>query len=359
MSLPTTDVDHVDGGDIDLDDAPPSAVADPDVWSNRRLFGAYLSHFRQDDNISRHTYQHRRTDIRRFHAWLEGRDEHLSDVTKKRLKRYFKSMNEAGYASTTIKTAYDNISQLFNELQNSFGIDINEINGHGGDPRQLSKRDINTGDGGSRKHEKYVTREEKDRMLENVPEPVVRNKLVIQLLWETGWRRGTLANVKVSNIDRDQQLIETKRVKTQGDKEEWLTRPYSDAVAETLSLYLDLGYRDGNLSSDESDALLLTYRDEMSGDDINTVVKRAAEEAGVQETLDTDVNGQTLHAVTAHSLRHSHAHHLIDQGVPMPKVKESLDHSDISITQTYTEQSEAEIIRTLEDDGTATRDEPL
>jgi len=360
----TTDVSAEDGDHIELDDTTLQEVANSDMWPNRRILGSYLSHImshvteEKGEGLSYSTYETRRGQMRRLHSWLDDRGDHITDMTSIRLESFFGDMNSHGYQPNTVAVTYDGVTQFYRTLRDKFGIDVSELNGDSGGPLAVTKKDANA-TGGSSMSEKgsgntfeYVTKDEKDEMLKAVPEPDVRNKLIIQLLWETGFRRSTLANTELDGIDRDDQRITAYSPKAKED----VTTGYSDAVEDHLSMYLDLGIRSGNYAADTSDRLFLGYRGNLTGQGINLVVKEAAENAGIQEELGEDVVGRTHYRVTAHTLRHSHAHHLlIEKGWSLPEVKQSLNHSDISITQTYTEQHEDEIIERLQESGTATR----
>jgi integrase/recombinase XerD len=358
MKMPTTSVDTDDGDYIALDDADPDDVADSERWPNERVIGAYL-HQKKKHN-AQNTYEARRTQLRRLHAWLDERGEHISDVTPSRVQAFIDDHADAGYRASSAQAAGEGVADFFSTLRDDFGVDVSEHNS-GGDPTDvtLSELDATSGqsiaEASSGKQRSYVTKEGKDQLLDNVPDPVTRNKVLVQLMWETGFRRSTMARIEVDDIDRGEQVVEAYSPKV--DKS--VTATYSDAVASQLDLYLDL-YRGGYLAADTSDRLFLGEKGPLTPERVGMIVREAAEKAGIQEVVAQDVAGRERHRVTAHKLRHGLAHHLLhQQDVDIETVRAQLGHSDISITQTYVKQEESERLQTMRDEGPAGRTEPL
>ncbi len=358
MKMPTTSVDAESGDYITLDDATPEDVSDPEQWPNKRVIGAYL-HQKKKHN-AQNTYEARRTQLRRFHAWLDGRGEHISDMTPSRVRAFINKHAEAGYRPSSAQAAGEGVADFFSTLRDDFGVDVSDYNS-GGDPTDvtLSELDATSGQSIAESHagkqRSYVTKQEKDQLLDAVPDPVTRNKILVQLMFETGFRRSTMAQIEVDDLDRGEQVVEAYSPKV--DKS--VTATYSDAVASKLDLYLDL-YRDGNLSADHSDRLFVSHRGPLTPERVGMIVREAAENAGIQEVVATDVGGRDRHRVTAHKLRHGLAHHLLhEQDIDIETVRAQLGHSDISITQTYVKQEESERLQTMRDEGPAGRTDPL
>jgi len=358
--LPTTSVDHTDGDRHALSDAPPTDVADSDEWPNRRIIGAYLDQQKEDN--SHNTYKSRRTQLRRFHAWLrDERDEHVTDVDSGRLKSFLEAHDSAGYRPNTVTVTGDGVKAFYGALRTDFGVDVREfINGGAPTEVKLSNLDAAT-DGqsiseeSSGKKRPYVTKSEKEKLLDSVPEPSIRNKLIIQLLWETGFRRSTLANVSLGDVDRDRRRITVDVPKTGNTK----TVTFSTAVADLMETYVEF-IRDGAYCADSSDALFLGYRNPLDVQGIGNVVREAAERAGIQSVVAHDASGRPRYRVTAHKLRHGLAHHLLhEKNFNIEEVRDQLGHSDISVTQTYVEQEEDERLAAMREKGPAGRTESL
>jgi integrase/recombinase XerD len=357
MTMPTTDVDADDGDFIELDDASPEQVADPDSWPNERIIGAYL-HQKRESN-ARNTYETRRTQLRRFHAWLKSRDDHVTDMTPIRTRAFVNAHADAGYRASTAQAAGEGVTDFFNTLRDNFGIEVADHSG--ADPTDVTLSDLDATQGQSitESHEgkkrSYVTKNEKEQLLDHVPDPVTRNKILIQLLWETGFRRSTVAQLTVDDIDRGRQVVETTSPKVGKS----VSATYSDALADLLDLYLNW-HRGANLCADHSDRLFLGYRSPLSAEGVGMVVRNAAENAGIQEVVAQDASGRDRHRVTAHKLRHGLAHHLLhEQEMDIETVRDQLGHADISTTQIYVKQDDSERFDKMRESGPASRTESL
>lgn len=355
--MPTTGVDADDGDYITLDDADSDAVCDPQKWPNARIIGSYL-HQKRESN-ARNTYEARRTQLRRFHAWLENRDEHITDATPTRIRAFINAHAEAGYRASTAQAAGEGVQDFFSTLRDQFGVDVGEYSGS--DPTEVTLSQLDATQGQSiteeydGKQRAYITKQEKEELLDHVPAPETRNKVLIQLLWETGFRRSTVADMTVDDLDRDRQVVEAYSPKS--DKS--VTATYSDAVAAKLDVYIDL-YRGGNLCADNSDRLFLGHKSPLSPEGIGMVVRNAAENAGIQDTVAQDAIGRDRYRVTAHKLRHGLAHYLLhDREMDIETVRDQLGHSDISITQVYVKQDESQRLDKMREHGPASRTDPL
>lgn len=359
MTMSTTDVNAEDGDFLAL-----QSVEDPTTVSNREIFGAYLRYVQ--DERAQNTYESYRTSIRRFHAWLNSHDAHVTETTETHVERFLGDMGDAGYSANTVSTTFDTLRHFYNVLPSKCGLRVSEHNATGEPVMDgLSKSDVAATRGKSMAesetgHERhFVEKEEFDQLVEHAPEPVVRNRLVLNLLWETGWRRSTLTNIEVDNIDHDAREITSYSPKIDSalsERDGTVTAAYSEVVADLLSQYLDLGLRDGYYCADESDKLLLGYRSPLEEQGIGQIVKDAAENAGIQEVLGHDAAGNPRYAITAHTLRHGHAMYLLEEtDMTVADVRESLRHHDIEQTQTYLEQAEDRVIEKQKEIGMAAR----
>ena len=85
----------------------------------------------------------------------------------------------------------------------------------------------------------YLSPEQVAALAENAPSPTWRNELIIRMLYQTGLRRGELADIQLSDIDRDQREISIHAEKTHLNRRVyyqptfascplWLKRPIAD-----------------------------------------------------------------------------------------------------------------------------------
>ncbi|HOR41601.1 MAG TPA: tyrosine-type recombinase/integrase, partial [Atribacterota bacterium] len=143
-----------------------------------------------------------------------------------------------------------------------------------------------------------------------------------ELLYATGIRVTELINLKGNDINLDHQLL---KCIGKGNKERWI--PFTERVQKVLLDYLQT-IRPKFKKRKETDRLFLNNHGEpISRQSIFYLVKKYAQESGIRKN------------VTPHTLRHTLATHLIENGADLRTVQEMLGHSDISTTQIYTHVS--------------------
>ncbi len=149
----------------------------------------------------------------------------------------------------------------------------------------------------------------------------VRDALVLELLYATGVRVGELCGLDLDDVDRGRRLI---RVLGKGRKERSV--PYGVPAERALDRYLRSA-RQLLVTPHSGAALLLGVRGgRLDPRSVRRIVSHRAESAG-------------LPAVSPHSLRHSAATHLLDNGADLRSVQELLGHASLATTQIYTHVS--------------------
>ncbi|GAY73058.1 tyrosine recombinase XerD [Lentilactobacillus kosonis] len=151
----------------------------------------------------------------------------------------------------------------------------------------------------------------------------LRDRAILEVLYATGLRVSELINLKLVDLHLPMSLIQTIG---KGNKERII--PISDIAKEWLERYLD-EVRPGLLQGrTNTAAIFLNARGhQLTRQAIWQMIKKYAAIAGIE------------HHVTVHTLRHSFATHLLENGADLRIVQELLGHSDISTTQIYTHVS--------------------
>ena len=155
------------------------------------------------------------------------------------------------------------------------------------------------------------------------PEAIVlRDRLVVELLYASGVRVSELVGLDVDDVDRHRRVL---RVLGKGNKER--TVPYGVAADRALDDWLRRGRAE--LTVDGSGpALLLGARGGRL--DVRAVRRIVHERArGVAGAPD----------IGPHGLRHTAATHLLEGGADLRSVQEVLGHADLATTQIYTHVS--------------------
>ena len=145
----------------------------------------------------------------------------------------------------------------------------------------------------------------------------IRDRAMLELLYATGIRVSELIHIETGDLNLPMGYVVCK----EKDKDRMI--PFGDHAKKALITYLQ-NARDNLLKGKESEFLFVNCSGtSMSRQGFWKVLKGYAASAGI--TAD----------ITPHTLRHSFAIHLIQNGADLKSVQEMLGHSDISTTQMY------------------------
>lgn len=153
-----------------------------------------------------------------------------------------------------------------------------------------------------------------------------RDRTILELLYATGMRVTELIDLEVENVNLIMGFV---KVFGKGGKERIV--PLGDTVIGYLSTYLET-VRPQLLKTTVTKALFLNLHGKpLSRQGIWKMIKQNGIKANINKTL------------TPHTMRHSFATHLLENGADLRAVQEMLGHSDISTTQLYTHVSKSQI----------------
>ncbi|MEE0955162.1 MAG: tyrosine recombinase [Eubacterium sp.] len=145
----------------------------------------------------------------------------------------------------------------------------------------------------------------------------IRDEAMLQLIYATGIRVSELVGLKVSDVNLEMGYI------TSDVRGRTRTIPLNKGAKEYLEKYLD-GVRGRMQKGRENDSLFTNCQgNPMSRQGFWKVLKGYVAEAGI--TAD----------ITPHTLRHSFAFHMLQNGAELKDVQQLLGHADISTTQMY------------------------
>ena len=149
-----------------------------------------------------------------------------------------------------------------------------------------------------------------------------RNKAMLELMYSSGLRVSELLNLEVNNVDLDMYLV---RCFGKGSKERIV--PISDFAKDALDNYINI-YRKTLTKNKVTNILFLNSRgDKLSRQGFFKILKEIAKEKRINKDL------------SPHTIRHSFATHLINNGADLRSVQTMLGHENIRTTQIYTHVS--------------------
>lgn len=231
----------------------------------------------------------------------------LEDVNEEELSKYVAYLNESGFAAATVSRSVASAKAFFHYCYNE-GL-ISE------DPTGILKAPKI-----EKKIPEILTNDEVTRLLDqpkgDTPKEI-RDKAMLELLYATGIRVTELMNLEIDDVNMPMRFITCKS----GSKERVI--PFGNAAKTALSRYLN-GGRDALVDDVSSRVLFANCSGQkMSRQGFWKLIKYYAKKAGVNDDI------------TPHTLRHSFAAHLVENGADLRAVQEMLGHSDISTTQIY------------------------
>lgn len=159
---------------------------------------------------------------------------------------------------------------------------------------------------------------EPERNIEDYP--AMREHMILRLLYATGIRISECAALDLDDFDRHNYLA---RVFGKGRKERMV--PYGRKTDENLERYL------------QSRALLLEEKGKTSSALFLNLRGGRLTVRSIRRCVDKGIEALAVpYKVTPHTLRHSFATHLLENGVDIRAIQELLGHSSLSTTQRYT-----------------------
>ncbi|NLA10687.1 MAG: site-specific tyrosine recombinase XerD [Firmicutes bacterium] len=277
-----------------------------------KTFLEQFSHYLTvEKGLARNTVDSYRRDLGNFFAFL-GREKIASPVLVNRalITRYLLGLKEAGRASSTISRNVASIRSFFNFLVQE---DLIEEN-----PSQLVKAPKI-----EKKLPRVLTTKEVDRLLQQPRDDGqagLRDKAMLELLYASGIRVSELVSLNVSDFSPEAGFL---RCRGKGMKERIV--PIGSVAVKFVGEYIG-SCRQKMLKRREEKALFLNHHGRrLTRQGFWKILKKYARRS--------QLNGE----VTPHTLRHSFATHLLENGADLRSVQEMLGHSDISTTQIYTQ----------------------
>ena len=174
----------------------------------------------------------------------------------------------------------------------------------------------------------YLNYEEINKLLDiRLIKPIdYRNKAMLEVLFATGIRISELINLELNQIDFDECII---RVVGKGKKMRIV--PLGDTAINYLKLYIE-EYRKFLVKTQVNNYIFINKDgNKISRQGFFKILKKLAQEAGIKKE------------VSPHTLRHSFATHLLNNGADLRVIQELLGHENLVTTEIYSHLSNKKI----------------
>ena len=248
-------------------------------------------------------------DVTQFADYLTARGLELLEASAETVQAYMDWMLSRGKSAASVTRFLASVKSFYNFQIFSGKLKANPAKG-------IAAAKV------KRKYPEILTSREVDLFLEQ-PQCVdmkgYRDKAMLEVLYATGIRVSELIALNVDDVNLSAGIL---RCKSKG-KERYI--PIYPAAVRALTEYIDF-IRDQMIASPQEQALFVNVNGErMSRQGFWKLIKTYQQRAGIEKDI------------TPHTLRHSFAAHLLENGADLRSIQEMLGHSDISTTQVYSQ----------------------
>jgi tyrosine recombinase XerC len=155
----------------------------------------------------------------------------------------------------------------------------------------------------------------------------VRDKAILEVLYSTGMRVGELININLEDINFNNNIL---KVFGKGSKERIVL--INDKAVKYMEYYINFARRKLLKNNEKERALFINcFGKRISVRSIRNIVNKYIEKASIKKN------------VSPHTIRHSFATHMLDNGADLRIVQELLGHVELSTTQIYTHVTNSKI----------------
>lgn len=247
-------------------------------------------------------------DLERMFGFFDKKEiDRLEDITATSLNSYILFLEKEGFSVSTVSRNVASMKAFFH-----YAVEHKILEE---DPARMIKAPHI-----EKKLPGVLSQKQVEKLLEqpsSITAKGIRDKAMLELLYATGMRVTELVSVKMGDINLSMEYV----ICRDGEKERVI--PFGKKAKEALEIY----FRDGReklMKGKDGDFLFVNCKgNPMSRQGFWKNLKEYTEKAGIKEDI------------TPHTLRHSFAAHLVENGAELRAVQEMLGHSDISTTQIY------------------------
>lgn len=266
----------------------------------------YLEYLKYERKLSDNTYQSYENNLKQFKKYLidSNIETNSKDVSTEILKEFLYQLNLSNKSKSHYLTV---LKSYYNFLTKEGLIKNNPAN-------SIKMPKI------EKKLPNYLTIEEVNKLLDiRLEKPTdYRNKAMLELLYATGMRISELTNLKLSQIDFDDDIV---RVLGKGKKERII--PLNDIAIQALKEYIS-DYRPFLLKLNTSEYIFINnFGNKISRQGFFKILKKLCVKAEINKEI------------SPHTLRHSFATHLLNNGADLRIIQELLGHENLVTTEIY------------------------
>lgn len=277
--------------------------------NTNEVISKYESYLKNDKGASKNTLSSYMRDINQFKQYIDiESDFDIFEADRDVICNYTAKMKKIGKSPATISRSIASLKNFYGYLLTNGYVKVNPVNNI-----PVEKQE--------KKLPQILTSKEVERLLDQ-PKPTdmkgYRDRAMLELLYATGMRVTELISLDIDDVNLTAGIIHCQS----GDKDRYI--PMYPMAVKVLSEYITI-VRDNLLAVPTEPSLFVNMNGErMSRQGFWKIIKYYQDKAGITKDI------------TPHTLRHSFATHLLENGADLKSIQEMLGHSDISSTQVYT-----------------------
>ena len=270
----------------------------------------FIHYLAVERGLAQNTLESYGRDLQQFHLYLKNSNlELIRDSSRNIILNYLNALQAKGRAVSTISRNLAAIKSFYQYLVRQRYLEK--------DPAaNLESPKL------EKKLPKILTVGEVEELLKqpnNFMPGGIRDKAMLELLYATGIRVSELISLNSADINLDMGYI---KCYGRGSKERVV--PLGSIAAKCVQEYINKGRPKLVRTYDETALFVNHHGNRLTRQGFWKIIKKYAQEANITKDI------------TPHTLRHSFATHLLENGADLRSVQEMLGHADISTTQIYT-----------------------
>ncbi|MDE5539178.1 MAG: tyrosine recombinase, partial [Bacilli bacterium] len=269
---------------------------------------SFLEYLAYELNFSSKTVENYKQNLKVYGRFLEEQKQNFLRIDGDFANKYKAYLISLGYENKTSSLHLSTMRSFYNYLVEIRIVATNYF---------LNVRNPKV----AKKLPNFLNKSETVELFKEIPQDdlAIRNTLIVEMLYTTGLRVSELCNIKLSDMNK---LDKTIRVLGKGSKERIVF--YKACSEELIKKYLN-EVRPQLLEGVSSDYLFVSKKRVMiSTRTVEQIVKKYVQKANIKSK------------VTPHTLRHTYATDLLNNGADLRSVGELLGHESLSTTQIYT-----------------------
>ena len=274
------------------------------------LIQAYENYLSKVKQASENTIASYMRDVRQFAQWLRDEEQiDVIDAKKLNIAAYLSHLEEEGRTGATVSRSLASLKNFYAYVVSSGFLESTPVT------------DIRV-NRGEKKLPQILTGREIELLLAQpacVDAKGFRDKAMLEVMYATGIRVSELINLNIEDVNLEQSVIKCV------DAKKTRVIPLYPAALKALGVYIK-DVRATMLASPDEQALFVNINGiRMSRQGFWKILKHYQATAHIEKEI------------TPHTLRHSFAVHLLENGADISSLQELMGHSDVSSTQMYTQ----------------------